>query len=267
MNALQAQLTVAFSYDAFITKLAPDGTVLFSTYLGGGLGAPAFPFGPPNNGIGMLARAIAVDPAGDIFIAGSTDAQSFPLLDPIASAGTGHFLTELDPDGASLKFSTLLGFDLQAIAVDASGDVYATGGGFSFDGGVAGGFALKIDPGAAAIDYSVNLSGVEGASIAVDDQGQAYIAGTADPSFQPVNALLPTSGSELAAFVAKLAADGSTLFSTYLTTGVSFSQAFASGIALGPQVRSGGWQYPLGRPAACQRTADHATPSGFQDGF
>jgi hypothetical protein len=140
VNALQAQPTVAFTSDAFITKLAPDGTVLFSTYFGGGLGAPSFPFGPPNNGVGTQARAIAVDTAGDIFVAGVSDAQSFPLLHPIAAAGAGGFLTELAPDGASLKFSTLLpDFSLvQAIAVDASGDVYATGGGFSFDGGVAG---------------------------------------------------------------------------------------------------------------------------------
>jgi Beta-propeller repeat len=209
--------------------------VLFSTYFGGGLAAPAFPFGPPNNGSGTQGKAIALDSAGDIFVAGSSDAQSFPLLNPVASAG-GGFLTELAPDGASLKFSTLLpGADLiSAIAVDASGDVYGTGGGFFTSGG-AEGFAFKIDPAAAKIDYSVPFFTAGGAGIAVDDQGQAYIAGVADPAeFQTVNALLPTSGGRFAAFVTKLAPDGTTLFATYLTTGPDISFASATGIALGP---------------------------------
>ncbi|HEX5233537.1 MAG TPA: hypothetical protein VFW56_14950, partial [Bradyrhizobium sp.] len=236
VNALQTQPTAAFTSDAFVTKFAPDGTVLFSTYLGGGIGAPAFPFGPPNNGFGTQARAIAVDAAGDIFIAGSTDAQSFPLLNPVVSAGAEGFLTEFASDGGSLKFSSRLpGFEApNAIAVDALGNVYGTGGGLDFNSG-ASGFVWKIDPAAAMIDYSVSLADAEGASIAVDAHGQAYIAGTADSAFQTVNALLPTSSEgSLAAFVAKLTDDGSILFSTYLTTGPSFSEANATGIALGP---------------------------------
>ena len=277
VNALQAQPTAAFTSDAFITKLAPDGTVLFSTYFGGGLDASAFPFGPTNFGNGTQARAIAVDTAGDIFVAGFTDAQSFPLLNPVAGAGAvgfRGFLTELGPDGASLKFSTDLPpslSDIAAIAVDASGDVYATGGGLSFGAGAdveTFGFAFKIDPLAAAIDYSEFLLGA-GTSIAVDDQGQAYIAGTAGHELETVNALLPTSDARQAAFVTKLAADGSTLFSTYLTTGPSFAVAYATGIALGPngeiEVAGNTQSADLLLANGLQTARDDA--KDFQDGF
>ena len=163
----------------------------------------------------------------------------------------------LAPDGATLKFSTLLpnlGF-ISAIAADASGNVYATGG--SAFG--AGGYALKINPGAATISYSVPLIGASGAGISVDDLGQAYITGVAGPGLETVNALYPTSDG-LVPFVTKLAPDGGILFSTYLGAGAPYSSAYGTGIALGPA----GEIYVAGNSASALNSSYLPVPGGLQ---
>ena len=62
-----------FSKDAFLTKLNPAGTPLYSTYLGGGM---------VDEGL-----AIAVDTTGNAYVAGSTSSANFPVT---ANAGTGR---------------------------------------------------------------------------------------------------------------------------------------------------------------------------------
>ena len=62
--------------DAFVLKLDPTGSrILYSTYLGGS----------GDDG----ARGIAVDPAGNAYIAGVTASQNFPLMNPRQSANGG----------------------------------------------------------------------------------------------------------------------------------------------------------------------------------
>lgn len=57
--------------DAFVTKLSADGgTVLWSTYLGGALN----PGGDPET----VGRALALDPAGSVFLTGWTASLDFP---------------------------------------------------------------------------------------------------------------------------------------------------------------------------------------------
>jgi len=120
VNAIQPVIRSA--PDAFIAKLAPDGSrVLLSTYLGGS-GSD-------------VAYAIAVDSVGGVAIAGSTASADFPVVRAVQPQYAGGFfdafVARLAPDGSFLEFSTLLGGQDQdiarAVALDQKGGVYVVG--------------------------------------------------------------------------------------------------------------------------------------------
>jgi beta-propeller repeat-containing protein len=107
--------------DAFVVKLDPTGTTtVYSTYLGG--------FDDD------AATSIAVDAAGNAYVAGSTFAPNFPTVNPLqaVSGGKGDgFLAKLNPTGSALLYSTYLGGSdddaVAGIALDASGLIYLMG--------------------------------------------------------------------------------------------------------------------------------------------
>src|SRR5437870_723243 len=108
--------------DAFVAKLDPTGSSLaFSTYLGGG---------GDDKGSG-----IAVDAAGNVFVAGETASADFPTTAGairVTLAGiTDAYVVKLNPTGASLVYSTYLGGTADeegfSIAVDAAGSAYVAG--------------------------------------------------------------------------------------------------------------------------------------------
>jgi hypothetical protein len=120
--------------DVFVTKLNATGSALvYSTYLGGGA----------NNGIGTHSggASIAVDASGDAYVTGWTDSASFPTNNPVQSANGGGFnglgagmdafVTELNPSGSGLLFSTYLGGGGNdygyGIAVDSAGNASVGG--------------------------------------------------------------------------------------------------------------------------------------------
>src|SRR5262249_54054708 len=135
--------------DGFVTKLNPTGSALvYSTYLGGGTNG--------GSGTSSGGASIAVDTNGDAYVTGWTNSPSFPTKDPVQStnngAGFDSFVTELNPTGSGLLFSTYLGagsneYTGYGIALDPAGNVY--------DGGAiapppegnfySGGFAAKIN--------------------------------------------------------------------------------------------------------------------------
>lgn len=111
------------SFDAFVTKLNPQGSALvYSTYLGG------------NSGVDR-AWAIAVDNAGNAYIAGDTTSNDFPVANAIqATNGGGQsdaFVTKLNAAGSALVYSTYLGgsfFDEgRGLALNDAGDAFVTG--------------------------------------------------------------------------------------------------------------------------------------------
>jgi len=111
------------SFDAFVTKLNPQGSgLVFSTYLGGAADV--------DRGWG-----IAVDAAGNTYVVGDTNASDFPTVNAIQPAyggGLGDaFVSKLSPSGSSLVYSTFLGGNLtdmgRGIALDSSANAYVTG--------------------------------------------------------------------------------------------------------------------------------------------
>ena len=184
-------------------ELVIDPTLAYGTYLGGN----------DNEG----ARGVAVDASGNIYVAGFTFSMNFPVTSgalQTAWHGVGRttygdiggdaFVAKYTSAGA-LSYLTYLGGSADdaatAIAVDSSGNAYVTGfsassnfpttsGAFqkTFGGAGTGGYYLafgdafvaKLNPTGSALVYSTFLGGKdddEGAGIAVDSAGNAYIAG------------------------------------------------------------------------------------------
>jgi hypothetical protein len=226
------------SYDRS-RPLVIDPVLAYSTYLGGTGDDTGF--------------AVAVDAQGSAYLTGITTSSGspggFPTQSPGQSDNAGGidaFVTKLNPAGTGLVYSTYLGgtgsqdYGL-GIAVDAQGSAYVAGytnssgslGGFPTEsplqadnGGGTDAFVTKLDATGSALVYSTYLggSGTDVAQgIAVDAQGNAYVAGYTSSSGSPggfptQSPLQSTHGGGIDdVFVAKLNAAGSALvYSTYL---------------------------------------------------
>jgi uncharacterized protein (TIGR03437 family) len=128
-------------WDAFVAKINPTGTqLLYSTYLGG-----------ISNDYG---NAIAIDAAGNAYVAGATASINFPVTasgfqktfaggaipyrDPRVSVaitdyprGTDAFIAKLDPTGSHIVYASYLGGKSNdwalALAVDLNGNALVSG--------------------------------------------------------------------------------------------------------------------------------------------
>jgi Beta-propeller repeat/FG-GAP-like repeat len=224
--------------DVFVTKLNAAGNALvYSTYLGGS---------GTDYGYG-----IAVDADGNAYVTGETDSTNFPTASPFQAANGGNgdaFVTKLNATGNALIYSTYLGgstSDMGAgIAVDATGNAYVTGSAYSTDfptvnpfqatsGGSYDAFVTKLNAAGNALVYSTHLGGSDtdyGQGIAVDAEGNAYVAGyTYSKDFPTVNPFQATLHGLINAFVTKLDGVGNGVFySTYLGgNNVDFGQGIA----------------------------------------
>ena len=106
--------------NAFVVKLDASGTKIeFATYLGGSAGG--------------LATTVAVDPSGNIYVAGETRSDDFPTVAglDVPPAQNYGFLTKISPDGQTILFSTLLGVSPSALVYERNGRVFVAGGSFS----------------------------------------------------------------------------------------------------------------------------------------
>lgn len=225
--------------DAFVAKFSPEGSLIYSTLVGGTCNDEG--------------NAIAVDDAGNAFITGRVDLCHWANLQP------GVLVAKISPTGELLYLYTF-GARLAdsssglGIAVDAVGNAYVTGttsaGDFptttnafqrSACGGFLGdGFVAKVNPAGNGLVYCSYLCGTAHDSanaIAIDGEGNAFVAGrTASHDFPTLNAFQPahrggpTGGT---GFVSKLNPDGSTLlYSTFL--GGTFGDV-VTGIAVDAQ--------------------------------
>ncbi|HWI58175.1 MAG TPA: SBBP repeat-containing protein, partial [Bacillota bacterium] len=191
---LNQRVKLTLNTDAFVTRLSPEGQIVYSTFLGGFY-----------NDYGYR---IATDGAGNALVTGTTQSTNFPVTVTATNLHVGRrklialnydaFLTKLRADG-SLAYSTVFGGDISdvgwGVTVDrASGSAFvigtttstnfpvtATGGGFrtktKADKDV---FVVGFDATAANVIYSVVLGGSKGDfgyGIALDPDLNAYIVG------------------------------------------------------------------------------------------
>ena len=184
-------------------------------------------------------HSIAVDSAGNAYVAGDTSSIDFPTANAIQPTITGRldaFVTKFNADGSALIYSTYLGGGnddtVYGIVVNSSGNAYLAGWTFSGDfptknafqsasGGGADTFVTKINAAGSALVYSTYLGGTDtdfGRGIAADSFGNAYVTGfTYSVDFPTKNAFQSANGGDFDAFVTKLSPGGSTLvYSTYL---------------------------------------------------
>lgn len=199
--------------DAFVTKLNATATAaVYSTYLGGADDDNAY--------------AIAVDAAGNAYVAGFTYSTDFPTANPYQPDNKGSsdaFVTKLNAAGSALAYSTYLGGgdsdEISGIAVDAAGNAYVAGDTYSTDfpvekaiqeenGGEYDAFVTKLSGTGAALVYSTYLGGEYedvGYGIAVDVAGNAYVTGyTYSYGFPTENAYQGYNFGSSSAFIARI---------------------------------------------------------------
>ncbi len=216
--------------EAFVVKLDPTGTVVWATYLGG-----------TGQGDG---QAIAVDAAGNVYVAGLTSANDFPTTPnsafPSAPGTVGAaFVVKLNPAGSQMLHGTFIPDYASTIAmtVDANGNAYIatqiepavyqfpiTAGAFQTSSRAQEtGVIAKLNS-TGGLVYATYLGGNDSSEItllsalAVDASGNAYVTGTAPTGF-PLTSAPYQKITDGGAFVAKLNAQGTGLiYSTFLGT-------------------------------------------------
>lgn len=224
---------------AFVAKLNPSGTALvYATYLGGSTKD--------------VANGIAVDSAGNAYVAGSTESIDFPTTTGAFQAANNNggvantgFVTKLNPTGTALVYSTYLGGsdsnvelpgdESLGIAVNASGVAYIVGYAISDDFPVTNGafqtsitnfagaaFVAALSADGSGLIYGTFLGGSSAGSVAnalaIDRAGDTYVGGSTSSSSFPVTpSTVQSAFTNPAAFVAKLDPTGANLlYSTYL---------------------------------------------------
>jgi uncharacterized protein (TIGR03437 family) len=219
--------------DAFMAKLDSNGNLVWVTYLGGSSTDQA--------------KAVAVDAAGNIYVAGLTESSDFYSVSAFQPALGGYadgFIAKISADGTAILYSSFmggLGYDVaNAVAVDAAGNAYVAGqvqglglavtpGSFGPSCGsqAINAFLIKVAPGGDRLVFGGCLGGDESASqataVALDGQGTAYIGGSTNSrSFPTTPGAFRSLSVAYADFVTKISADGSTLAYSSLFDGGSF---------------------------------------------
>lgn len=218
------------SQEAVVAKFLPaTQTIAYYTFLGGDQDD--------------VANALQVDAAGQAYVAGTTRSANFPTRNnPFAFGGapfSDAFTAKVSADGRSLVYATFLGGsgpdEGLALALDGQGSAYVAGSTASrnfpvtnnawqttFRGGTLQqpftAFLAKFSPTGERLVYSSLCGGSAqdaARAVAVDAQGQAWVAGTTTSSDFPMrNALLPVLPGAQAGFFVRFNADGSSLLSS-----------------------------------------------------
>ena len=251
----------ATSY-AFVTKINPSGTgLVFSTFLGGTLSGQG--------------NGIAVDSTGNVFVAGTTSASDFPFTPnafQTSAPNGGVFMTELDPTGSILEYSTYLAGasgleNAVGLALDANDNAYVLGRTSDTNFPITAGayqtsnntdqsdpdrgtnFLSRINPaqvGTASLIYSTYLGGTTAefpTSVAVDANENAYITGnTSSIDYPTVNAYLSSQNNKYGdAFISRIdttqSGQSSLIYSTYFggpSNGFGTASDVGGGIAVQP---------------------------------
>ena len=253
--------------DAFVSKLDGSGTALWATFLGG-----------MNRD---QARSLAIDPSGNVYVAGATSSADFPATLRIGESGNAEgFVTKLSGDGR-IVWSATLGGDVSAAAVDPGGNVFvvgrtrspvfpitdgAIGRVFRDINGVGEGYLMKLSPDG-RIDYSTFLgTGNEGlqspVAVAVNGGGEAIIAvwGFDDDRTYDGSSTLVRVNSTGSAYIARAAVEKIPSALTFAPDG-SLWAAVGSYTTYVPGLSALGCSYTFPGPGA---RADQFDPSTLE---
>jgi uncharacterized protein (TIGR03437 family) len=238
------------SGDTFVTKLKPDGSIAYSTFLGGSSGA--------------LPSTISADATGSAYVAGI--ASNFPLTGSPLSTQPGNFLAKINPEGQELIFATYFPGSIATLFVDSSDNVYLAGSANAtllttagaaqpvFGGGLWDGFVAKLSASGNSLIFSTFLGGPgtdDASALAVDSQGAAWVGGSTDAGFPGI------SGAG-GAFLVKLSPDGS-----QIETGSSFGPHAPNGGSYVDSVAVDAFDNVYAVGSLIQSTGPFS-PSGFQ---
>jgi uncharacterized protein (TIGR03437 family) len=181
---------------SFVTKLDPEGQVVFSDILGGSAASGA--------------QAIALTPGDNILVSGASSSSGFPATMgaySVADTAGRPYLLELDATGSKVLFSAT-GIGGSALALDSAGNIYMAGSTMKTDYPVTPGayqsafmnvfycfglcqvtfpgvnqYVTKVDPAASKLIYSTPVATPTccnqtiNAGLAVDTAGDVYVTG------------------------------------------------------------------------------------------
>ena len=212
-------------------NLVIDPVLTYSSYLGG-------------TG-GEVAYSVVVDGSGDAYVTGVTASTNFPTSPSVYQpkyAGDGDvFVTEFDPAGTGLIFSTYLGgtgddtpaqIYLDNTRPNATGNLFLTGSTTSLNypvtgaafqqvfGGIQDAFLSELKPDGSALVMSTYIGGTGtdfGTALTLDSSGNIYVVGSANSTnFPTKNALQLGNNGFYDVFVTEVSPVGQLEYSTYL---------------------------------------------------
>ena len=213
------------SSDAFVAKIADNGTLVWNTFLG--------------DFFGDQSCRITVDGSGNVYVVGSSSTTWAAPVQPWIG-GLDAFVAKLDSNG-NLLWHTFMGGSGDdsgwGIAVDGSGNVYVSGtSSADWGSGPVRAYTSGSDTFVAKLDSSGNrtwhtfLGGSGGdwvGDLAVDAAGGTiYVSGTSTADWgTPVRAY----SADQDIFVAKLNSSGALTWNTFVG-GVSYEYAYGLAI-------------------------------------
>ncbi|MBI1338464.1 MAG: hypothetical protein GC164_16095 [Phycisphaera sp.] len=207
------------SGDAFVAKVNANGTLAWSSYLGGSNWDWGF--------------GVTVDSAGNIYLTGWTESSGWTSggFDTSFNGGYDAFVAKVNANG-TLAWSSYLGGSSEdkgsGIAVDGTGNIYFTGVTWS-SGWTSGGFDTSHNGSGDAFVAKVNANGTLawssylggssediGSGIAVDSTGNVYLTGNTWSGGWTSGGFDTYRNGNSDAFVAKINANGTLAWSSYL---------------------------------------------------
>lgn len=221
--------------DGFVCKVAPDGaSVVFCSYMG--------------SSDNRIIRDLALDSQGNIFLASSSDAGTFPaswftnVYQPNRPGGVDGLLVKVSNDGSQVLWATFFGGsgdedEQPSVRVDAAGNAFVltatassdapTPNGFDHTlGGIRDLYLVKLSSSGSQLLFGTfvggsGLEGVETHELALDPQGNPVIGNsTTSTDFPTTPGVLQRTNLGLTdAFIARISANGSQLLTSTLLGG------------------------------------------------
>jgi hypothetical protein len=185
------------SRNAFLSKLAADGHVLFSTFVGGSGGEDG--------------NAVAVDPSGNIVVVGTTLSNDLAVpggLQTTYGGGSGDgFIQKFSNDGQHLLYGSYLGGsgrdEITGVAIDASGRIYLGG---TTESTTLPTTTNALQPTAPIGPYLGSQHGFAG-SLQADDHGYGYLTYLGGSGYDSVDGVAVDANGD-ASFVGSTSSPG-----------------------------------------------------------